>query len=148
MSAFVYLWHHLNHRLAFPNGSAGKESTCKTGHRGSIPASGRSPGGGHGNPLQYSCQENAMDRRAWQTTVHGLQRVETQLKHLSTQTQTTDYWPHPQEFLIQEVWNEAQELTYLTDPRCRCASPCTILWESLLAHGRCSLNMIFIFKTS
>ena len=68
-----------------------------------------------------------MDRRAWQTTVHGLQRVETQLKRLSTQTQTTDYWPHPQEFLIQEVWNEAQELTYLTDPRCRCASPCTIL---------------------
>ena len=57
----------------------------------------------------------------------GLQRVRTQLKRLSTQTQATDYWPYHQEFLIQEVWSEAQELTFLTDPRCRCASPCTIL---------------------
>ena len=37
----------------------------------SIPGSGRSPGGGNGNPLQYSCLENPMDRRAWQATVHG-----------------------------------------------------------------------------
>ena len=37
---------------------------------GSIPESGRSPGGGHGNPLQYSCLENPMDREAWQATVH------------------------------------------------------------------------------
>ena len=42
---------------------------------GSIPGSGRSPGGGHGNPLQYSCLENPMDRGAWWVTVHGLQRV-------------------------------------------------------------------------
>ena len=39
---------------------------------GSIPGSGRSPGGGHGNPLQYSCLENPIDRRAWQVTVHGI----------------------------------------------------------------------------
>ena len=39
---------------------------------GSIPGSGRSPGGGHGNPLQYSCLENPMDRGAWQSTVHGV----------------------------------------------------------------------------
>ena len=39
---------------------------------GSIPALGRSPGGGHGNPLQYSCLENPMDREAWQATVHGV----------------------------------------------------------------------------
>ena len=39
---------------------------------GSIPGSGRSPGGGHGNPLQYSCLENPMDRGAWQATVHGV----------------------------------------------------------------------------
>ena len=38
---------------------------------GLIPGSGRSPGGGHGNPLQYSCLKNAMDRGAWQATVHG-----------------------------------------------------------------------------
>ena len=42
---------------------------------GSIPGLGRSPGGGHGNPLQYSCLENPMGRGAWQVTVHGLQRV-------------------------------------------------------------------------
>ena len=42
---------------------------------GSIPGSGRSPGGGHGNPLQYFCLENPMDRGAWWVTVHGLQRV-------------------------------------------------------------------------
>ena len=38
---------------------------------GSIPGSGRAPGGGHGNPLQYSCLENSMDRGAWRATVHG-----------------------------------------------------------------------------
>ena len=42
-----------------------------TGDTGSIPGSGRSPGGGHGNPLQYSCLENPMDRGAWGATVHG-----------------------------------------------------------------------------
>ena len=54
-------------------GSVGKESTCNTGgagDTGSIPGSGRSPGGGHGNTLQRSCLENPMDRRAWQATVH------------------------------------------------------------------------------
>ena len=41
-------------------------------HTGSIPGSGRSPGGGHGNPLQYSCLENPMDRGAWWATGHGV----------------------------------------------------------------------------
>ena len=41
---------------------------------GSIPGSGRSPGGGHGNPLQYSCLENSMDRGAWQATVHRVNK--------------------------------------------------------------------------
>ena len=44
---------------------------------GSIPGSGRSPGGGHGNPLQYSCLENSMDRGAWWTTVHGFTMSQT-----------------------------------------------------------------------
>ena len=51
---------------------------------GSIPGSGRSPGGGHGNPPQYSCLENPMDRGAWQTTVHRVAESWTQLKRLST----------------------------------------------------------------
>ena len=50
---------------------------------GSIPGSRRSPGGGHGNSLQYSCLENPMDRGAWWATVHGLAKSQTQLKQLS-----------------------------------------------------------------
>ena len=61
----------------------GKESTCNAGDMVSIPGSGRSPGGGHGNPLQYSCLENLMDREAWWVTVHGVTRSWTQLKQLS-----------------------------------------------------------------
>ena len=55
---------------------------------GLIPGSGRSPGGGHGNPLQYSCQENPMDRGAWWATVHGVAQSRTQLKQLSMHTYT------------------------------------------------------------
>ena len=47
---------------------------------GSIPRSGRPPGGGHGKPFQYSCLENPMDRGAWQTTVHRVTQSLTQLK--------------------------------------------------------------------
>ena len=48
----------------FPGGSDGKASACNAGDLGSIPGSGRSPGEGNGNPLQYSCLENSMDRGA------------------------------------------------------------------------------------
>ena len=51
--------------LDFPGGSDGKESAYNAGDRGSIPGSGRSPGEGNGNPLQYSCLENAMDGGGW-----------------------------------------------------------------------------------
>ena len=51
-------------------GSDGKESACSTGDSGLIPGSGRSPAEGKGNPLQYSCLENPMDRGAWWATVH------------------------------------------------------------------------------
>ena len=52
---------------------------------GSIPGSGRSPGGGNGNPLQYSCQEKTMDRGGCLATVHGIAKGWTRLKQLSTQ---------------------------------------------------------------
>ena len=61
--------------MGFPGGSNGKESACNTGDRGSIPGSGRAAGGGIGNPLQYSCLQNSMDREAWWATFLGLQRV-------------------------------------------------------------------------
>ena len=63
----------------FPCGSAGKESACNAGDLGMIPGLGRSPGGRHGNPLQYSCLENPMDRRACWATVHGVTKSQTQL---------------------------------------------------------------------
>ena len=50
-----------------------QETTCNVGGPGSIPGSGRSPGEGNGNPLQYSCLENPIDRGDWQTTVHEVQ---------------------------------------------------------------------------
>jgi len=58
----------------FPSGSVGKESTYNAQDAGDvnlIPGSGRFTGGGHGNPFQYSCLENFMDRGAWQAIVHG-----------------------------------------------------------------------------
>ena len=51
--------------IGFPGGSDGKASACNAGDPGSIPGSGRSPGEGNGNPLQYSCLENSMDGGAW-----------------------------------------------------------------------------------
>ena len=66
-----------------PQWLIGKESTCSVGDAGSIPGSGRSPGGGHGNPLQYSCLENPMDRGAWQAVVQRVAKSQTQLKQLS-----------------------------------------------------------------
>ena len=62
--------------LDFPHSSVGKESTCNAGDPGFIHGSGRCPGKGNGNPLQYSCLENSMDRGAWRAIVHGVARVE------------------------------------------------------------------------
>ena len=58
-----------------------------TGDSGSIPGSGRSPGGGHGNPLQYSGPENLMDKGMWWATVRGVTKRRTWLKRLSTHPQ-------------------------------------------------------------
>ena len=70
------------HSLGLPQWLSGKESACNAGNSGdvhSIPVSGRSPGGINGNPLQYSCLENSMDRGVWQATAHGLAKRQTQL---------------------------------------------------------------------
>ena len=63
----------------FPGGSDGRESARYAGDPGLIPRSGRPPGGGHSNPLQYSCLENPMDRGAWWATVHGVAQSRTRL---------------------------------------------------------------------
>ena len=63
--------------LGFPGDLVGKESARNAGDLGSIPGSGRSSGEGNGNPLQYSCLENSMDRGAWQAAVHGVPKSQT-----------------------------------------------------------------------
>ena len=61
----MVLFKTLNVTEGFPGASDGKESACNAGDLSSISVSGRSPGGGHGNPLQYSCLDNPMDRGSW-----------------------------------------------------------------------------------
>ena len=63
----------------FPGGSLVKDPPANAGATGLIPGSGRSPGEGNGNPLQYSCLEDPLDREAWWATVHGVARVEHNL---------------------------------------------------------------------
>ena len=69
--------------MSFPGGSGGKDLPANAGDIrdvGSIPELGRSPGGGHDNPLQYSCLENPMDRGVWQATVHRVAKSQTRLR--------------------------------------------------------------------
>ena len=66
-------------RIDFPGDLDGKESACNAGYLGSIPGSGRSPGKGNGNSLQYSCLDNSPYRGAWQATVHGVTKSQTHL---------------------------------------------------------------------
>ena len=63
----------------FPGGSNGKESACYAGDLDSIPGLGGSPGEGNGNPLQYSCLENSMDRGAWRATANRVTKSQTGL---------------------------------------------------------------------
>ena len=63
--------------LDFPGGSVGNESAYNVGDLGLVPRSRRTPGEWHGNPLQYSCLENLMDRVTWWATVHGVAKSRT-----------------------------------------------------------------------
>ena len=67
--------------MSFPGGSDSKTSAYNAGNLGSIPGSGRSPGEGNGNTLQYFCLENSMDRGAWCATVHGVAKSWTRLNN-------------------------------------------------------------------
>ena len=68
---------HLATCLGFPDSSVGKETACSSGDLGSIPGLGRFPGGGHGNPLQYSCLQNPMDRGVCWAAAHGVTELDT-----------------------------------------------------------------------
>ena len=84
-----------------------------SGDTGLIPESGRSPGGGNSNSIQYSCLENSMGREAWWATVHGVTKSWTLLKRLSMRTCLTNYprtsWLKSTMFMISED-SEGQEL--------------------------------------
>jgi len=90
----VKMSHNLNvkigaPKMGFPGGTSGKKPAhqCRRlKDTGLSPGLGRSLGGWHGNPPQYSCLENPMDRGAWRTTVHGVAKSQTKLKQLSTHT--------------------------------------------------------------
>ena len=70
----------------FTGGSDNQESACNASDLGSISGSGRASGEGNGNPLQYSCLENSMDKGAWQSTVHGVERSYTRLSNFHFQS--------------------------------------------------------------
>ena len=76
----------LSKRWGFPGGSVVKNLPTNAGDTGSIPDLGRSPGKGKGNPLQYSCLENPMDRGAWRATVHGIAKSWMQLSKWKNKT--------------------------------------------------------------
>ena len=71
--------------MGFPGGSVVKNLPANGGDVGLIPGLGRSPVKGNGKLLQYSCLGNPMDRGAWQITVYGVAKGQTQLEHLNTQ---------------------------------------------------------------
>ena len=85
--SFTYYFPILILLIGLPQWLSGKESAYNAGASGDaglVPVLGRSPGGGHGNPLQYSCLENPTDKGAWSVTVHRVAKSWTQLKRLST----------------------------------------------------------------
>ena len=71
---------HTDH-AGLPQWLSGKESACNAENTDSIAGTGRSPGRGNGNPLQYTCLGNFMDRGAWWATVHIMQKSQTQLSN-------------------------------------------------------------------
>ena len=94
---------------------SGKEPTCQAGDTGLIPGLGRSPGGGHGNPLQYSCLENPMDRGAWWATVHGVAKSQTRLSDQTAANEVTTTLVQPG----LEPWQSASQQVVLTTPQGR-----------------------------
>ena len=91
--------------MGFPSGSDGKESACNARDLGLISGSGRSPGNGNGNPLQYSRLENSMLRGAWQTSTWGLRESDTTEQLMHTHS-TADHptWK-PAEFSKTRAWS-------------------------------------------
>ena len=85
--AYTHTYIHMNadiYHVGFPSGTLVKNPLANEGDAGSILGSGRSPGEGIGNPLQYFCLKNPMDSGAWWATIHGVTKSWTRLERLST----------------------------------------------------------------
>ena len=92
----------------FPGGSEYKLSACNAGDLSSIPGWGRSPGGGHGNPLQYSCLENPMDRGVWWATVHRVAKSRTWLSNFTLFQILKDDAVKVLHSICQQIWKTQQ----------------------------------------
>ena len=84
MLALVFLLDQFSPCTGFPRGSDSKVSVCNAGDPGSILGLGRSPGEGNGNPFQYSCLENPMDRGAWWAVLHGVPKSRIRLRNFTS----------------------------------------------------------------
>ena len=87
MCVYIYIYIY-THTFGFPGGTSVKNLPAKPGDvrgMGSVSQLGRLPGGGHGNPLQYSFLDNSLDTGAWQATVQSVTKSQTLLKQFSTQ---------------------------------------------------------------
>ena len=105
----LLLWtqQNYNHQMAL----VVKNSLANAGDirdRGLTPESGRSPQGGHGNPLQYSCLENSLDRGAWRATVHRITKSWIQIRWLST---------HTEQLSIRMTWRPQKTFSATKDKR-------------------------------
>ena len=122
--------------ISIPGGANGKEPSCESRRLkrfGFNPGSGRSPGGGHGNPLQYSCLENPTDRGAWWATVHGVAKSQTHLKWLSRHAQEKDHHVSGSTLTekpsVSTIWNKINN-NHNSCPILLCERKCTGLTGS------------------
>ena len=108
--------------MGFPGGLAVKNPPVNAGDAGLIPGSGRSPGEGNGNPLQYTCLENPMDRGAWWATVHGVAKSRPRLSDF---TFTFTHFPTKMWFLKFPYGEILEPLIFrgLREHRCHKGSP-------------------------
>ena len=115
----------------FPGGTSGKEPSCQfRRHRDmdSIPGWGRSPGGEHGNPLQYSCLENPMDRGAWQAMVHRVTKTQTRLSMLTHWELGASLQACPHIWFLSGWWPSTPPKGWPSSPFCTGCSMSSFPW--------------------
>ena len=135
--------------VCFPGGSDGKESAYNAGDLGSIPGLGRAPEEGNGNPPQYSCLENSMDRGTWQATLHGVAKCQVQLstehKHSFYIVLAFYHRKHQKQFhrdISQETYSEYHACVYVLSRYLFC-----LLFALLKTHLSFQRNQVFSFPT-